>query len=107
MKEIIGFTINKILDGNKLTLSLGGRLNTANANELNELLNSSLDGVTDLVFDSSGLKYISSAGIRVLLSAQKRMSSQGSMKITGAGSNIIDIFDITGFTDIFTIEQRK
>ena len=107
MKETNKLTINKISDGNKLTLALDGRLNTANAIELGTLLSESLDGVTELVFDFSELKYISSAGLRVLLSTQKRMNSRGSMKITGASNNIIEIFDITGFTDIFTIESRR
>lgn len=104
MKETNKLTINKISDGNRLTLALDGYLNTATANELGTLLGESLGGVTDLVFDFSELKYISSAGVRVLLSTQKRMNSQGSMKITGASNNIIDIFDITGITEIFTIE---
>ena len=104
MKETNKLTINKISDGNRLTLALDGYLNTATANELGTLLGESLGAVTDLVFDFSELKYISSAGVRVLLSTQKRMNSQGSMKITGASNNIIDIFDITGITEIFTIE---
>ena len=104
MKETNKLTINKISDGDRLTLTLVGYLNTATAIELDTLLSESLDGVTDLVFDFSELKYISSAGVRVLLSTQKRMNSQGSMKITGASNNIIDIFDITGITEIFTIE---
>ena len=104
MKETNKLTINKISDGNRLTLALDGYLNTATANELGTLLGESLGGVTDLVFDFSELKYISSAGLRVLLSTQKRMNSRGSMKITGASNNIIEIFDITGITDIFTIE---
>ncbi|MBP5207215.1 MAG: STAS domain-containing protein [Clostridia bacterium] len=104
MKEANKLTINRISDGNRLTLALNGDLNTATALELGTFLNESLNGVTDLVFDFSGLKYISSAGMRVLLTTQKRMNSRGSMKITGASSNIIEIFDITGFTDIFTIK---
>ena len=104
MKETNKLTINKISDGNRLTLALDGYLNTATAIELGTLLSESLGGVTDLVFDFSELKYISSAGLRVLLSTQKRMNSQGSMKITGASNNIIEIFDITGITEIFTIE---
>ena len=104
MKETNKLTINKISDGNKLTLALVGYLNTATAIELDTLLGESLDGVAELVFDFSKLKYISSAGLRVLLSTQKNMNSRGSMKITGASNNIIEIFDITGITEIFTIE---
>ncbi|MBP1587046.1 MAG: STAS domain-containing protein [Clostridia bacterium] len=107
MKEANKLTVNKIIDGNRLTLSLDGHLNAASAIELDALLSESLDGVTDLVFDFSELKYISSAGMRVLLSTQKKMNSRGSMKITGASNSIIEIFDITGFTDIFTIESRR
>ena len=104
MKEINKVIIDKISDGNKLTLSLEGRLTTATAVDLEKSLNESLDGVTELVFDFSDLKYISSAGMRVLLSAQKRMSSQGSMMVTGVSNDIMEIFEITGFTDILTIE---
>ncbi len=107
MKEANKLTINRVSDGNRLTLALDGYLNTATALELGTFLSESLNGVTDLVFDFSKLKYISSAGMRVLLTTQKRMNSQGSMKITGASNNIIDIFDITGFTDILTIENRE
>ena len=104
MKDLNQLTVNKISDGSKLTLSLDGYLNTNTSIEINTLLGESLDGITDLVFDLSKLKYISSAGMRTLLTAQKKMNSQGSMKVTGVSSDIMEIFDITGFTDIFTIE---
>jgi len=96
-------TINKIYDENGLTLSLEGRLDTNAAPELDKELNDSLDGVNSLVFDFSKLKYISSAGLRVLLSAQKKMSSKRSMRLIGVSDSIMEIFDITGLTDIFTI----
>lgn len=96
-------TINKIYDENGLTLSLEGRLDTNEAPELDKELNDSLDGVNSLVFDFSKLKYISSAGLRVLLSAQKKMSSKRSMRLIGVSDSIMEIFDITGLTDIFTI----
>lgn len=96
-------TINKIYDKNGLTLSLEGRLDTNAAPELDKELNDSLDGVNSLVFDFSKLKYISSAGLRVLLSAQKKMSSKRSMRLIGVSDSIMEIFDITGLTDIFTI----
>jgi len=96
-------TINKIYDENGLTLSLEGRLDTNAAPELDKELNASLDGVNSLVFDFSKLKYISSAGLRVLLSAQKKMSSKRSMRLIGVSDSIMEIFDITGLTDIFTI----
>ena len=90
--------------GSKLTVALKGRLDTSTAPQLDTELNSALPGVTELVFDFSALDYISSAGLRVLLSAQKRMNKQGEMKILHANSSIMEIFEVTGFTDILTIE---
>ena len=97
-------TIDKILDGEKLTVKLEGRLDTLTAPEFEEELSAALPDVTELIFDFKGLTYISSAGLRVLLSAQKLMDKQGSMKITGVSAAIMDIFDLTGFSDIMTIE---
>ncbi len=97
-------TINKRADGNSLTVAVEGRLDTTTAPELEKELNASLEGVTELVFDFVSLSYISSAGLRVLLSTQKRMNKQGSMKIINANSDIKDIFDVTGFMDILTVE---
>ncbi|MBP5207590.1 MAG: STAS domain-containing protein [Clostridia bacterium] len=96
--------INKTAAENGLTLSLEGRLDTNTAPELEKTLNGSLDGVNALTFDLSGLEYISSAGLRILLAAHKKMSGKGSMKIRGAQSAIKEIFDITGFSSILTIE---
>lgn len=96
--------INKETSGTSLTIILDGRLDTTSAPSLEEELKSSLDGVTDLVFDIKDLQYISSAGLRVLLSAQKTMNKQGSMVIRGANEDIIEIFDVTGFSDILTIK---
>ena len=86
----------------KMTVALGGRLDTNTAPELEEKLG--LEGVTDLRFDLSSLEYISSAGLRVLLSAQKTMNNQGRMTITGCSEDILEIFEITGFTDILNIQ---
>ena len=86
-----------------LTVILEGRLDTSTAPELEECLNSSLDGIENLSLDLSALDYISSAGLRVLLSAQKRMTKQGQMQITGANETVMEIFEITGFSDILTI----
>ncbi len=97
-------TINQNKDGEKLTIALGGRLDTTTSPELEGELKTALDGVTDLVFDLSELEYISSAGLRVLLSAQKVMNKQGSMVIHGANESLMEIFDVTGFVDILTIE---
>ena len=97
-------TINKNRDGTALTLAVEGRLDTITAPELEAVLKEELDGVEALTFDFSGLDYVSSAGLRVLLSAQKRMNAQGTMKITGANEIVMEIFEVTGFADILTIE---
>ncbi len=93
--------IEKKLEGTKLTLAPIGRLDTITAPELEAAL--VYDGVEELVFDLSRLEYISSAGLRVLMAAQKRMMKQGSMIISGAKPMVKEVFDITGFSDIFTI----
>ncbi|MCR5236808.1 MAG: STAS domain-containing protein [Lachnospiraceae bacterium] len=99
----MNITQNK--DGSKLTMSLEGRLDTTTAPQLETELKTALDGVTELVFDIKDLAYISSAGLRVLLSAQKVMNKQGSMVIRGASEEVMEIFDVTGFVDILTIES--
>ena len=96
--------IEKNKDNNSLVISLDGRLDTATAPGLEKELNNSLDGVNALTFDMEKLDYISSAGLRVLLSAQKQMNKQGEMKITKVTETIMEIFEVTGFTDILTIE---
>lgn len=96
--------INKIKDGKTLAIELEGRLDTVSAPQLEAELKSDLNGTEILIFDFSGLEYLSSAGLRVLLSAQKVMNRQGEMKIKNANSVIMDIFEITGFTEILTIE---
>ncbi len=97
-------TINKKQNGNELVLALSGRLDTTTVGELDALLANGLDGVSKLVFDFAGLDYISSAGLRSLLSAQKKMNSQGEMIIKNVNEIVSEIFDITGFVDILTIE---
>ncbi len=87
-----------------LTVKLEGRLDTTTAPELEGALRDELSEVKALVFDLSGLEYISSAGLRVLLSTQKTMNRQGSMKLIGVNETIMEIFSITGFCDILTIE---
>ena len=96
--------INKNKIGNDLTIALEGRLDTTTAPELDEALNADLAGVTNLVFDFSSLEYISSAGLRVLLSAQKTMNKQGSMVVKNVSEEVKEIFEVTGFSDILTIE---
>lgn len=87
---------------NALQIALSGRLDTTTAPQLEEALE--LDGVTELNFDFAKLEYISSAGLRVLLAAQKLMNKQGEMKVKNVNSDIMDVFEITGFSDILTIE---
>ena len=97
-------TINKICDAAALTLKVEGRLETTTAPELEAVVKNELDGVSELTFDFSELDYISSAGLRVLLSAQKKMNAQGSMKVTNVNEIVNEIFSVTGFSDILTIE---
>lgn len=92
------------LNGNQLCISLEGRLDTTTAPELEKVLSGSLEGVTELTFDMSALDYLSSAGLRILLGAQKRMNKQGSMKVVKVNETIMEIFEVTGFADILTIE---
>ena len=97
-------TINKTRDGGSLTVALEGRLDTTTAPQLEGELHTAVDGVTKLVFDLEKLEYISSAGLRVLLAAQKVMNKQGEMVIRGANSDLMDIFEVTGFVDILHTE---
>ena len=96
--------ITKNANGSALNVILEGRLDTTTAPMLEEQLQASLDGVTDLKFDLAKLEYISSAGLRVLLASQKTMNKQGSMVISNASAEVKEIFDVTGFSDILTIE---
>ena len=97
-------TINKIANGNELTIALEGRLDTTTAPQLDDELKTALDGIAKLEFNFEKLEYISSAGLRVLLSAQKVMNKQGSMVIKNVNEEIQEIFEVTGFVDILTIE---
>ena len=94
--------IVKTKNENALAVALTGRLDTTTAPQLEEALE--LDGVQALEFDFEALDYISSAGLRVLLAAQKVMNKQGEMKIKNVNSDIMEVFEITGFSDILTIE---
>ena len=91
-------------DGSTLNVALEGRLDTTTAPQLEEELRRALDGVTELIFDVEKLDYISSAGLRVLLASQKVMNRQGEMKLLHVKPEIMEIFEVTGFTDILTIE---
>ena len=92
-------------DAEKLTVALEGRLDTVTAPQLEGELRTDLDGVTELILDLKDLDYISSAGLRVLLSTQKTMNRQGSMTIRNVKPEIMEIFDVTGFVDILSIEE--
>ena len=96
--------IEKKTNGNELTVALTGRLDTTTAPELEKELKENLDGVTALTIDMTALEYISSAGLRVLLAAQKTMNKQGEMKVTHVNETIMEIFEVTGFSDILTVE---
>lgn len=96
--------IYRTLNEDELTLSLEGRLDTLTAPELENEIRNGLTGVEKLVFDFEKLEYISSAGLRVMLLAQKIMSRLGGMRVVNANDTIMEIFEVTGFTDILTIE---
>ena len=90
---------------NGLTILLNGRLDTVTAPQLESVLDGALHSTDTLVFDMEHLEYISSAGLRLLLKAQKEMSKKGCMKLLHVNADIMEIFDITGFSDFLTIEQ--
>ena len=97
-------TISKKLNGTALEIALEGRLDTMTAPELEAELNASLKGAESLSLDFSKLDYISSAGLRVLLSAHKAMSAKGGMKVTHVNEIVQEVFEVTGFSDILDIE---
>lgn len=97
-------TITKQRETSVLTLLLEGRLDTGTAPQLEAELNESLEGIDDLTIDMEELAYISSAGLRVILATQKKMNKQGIMKIRNVNETIMEVFEITGFSDILTIE---
>ena len=99
-------TIQKDLADNTLTLAVEGRLDTTTAPELEAVLKENIDKVQALVLDFSELEYISSAGLRVLLMAQKAMAAKDGMKVSGVNPLIHEIFEVTGFTDILDIEEQ-
>lgn len=97
-------TIKKTMNGTELVIELEGRLDTVTSPELEAELGKSLDSAESLVLNFSKLEYISSAGLRVLLSAHKTMSDKGGMKITNVNEMVQEVFEVTGFADILTIE---
>ena len=96
--------ITKKTEDEKFIVSLEGRLDTVTAPELEKELNESVDEASDLVMDFEKLEYISSAVLRVLLASHKRLSKAGSFKIINVNETIMEIFEVTGFSDILTIE---
>ena len=98
-------TINKTAEDGKLTVVLEGRLDTFTAPDLEKELGESLEGIKDVVLDLKGLEYISSAGLRVLLSTQKKMNeTEGTMVVRNINDIVKEVFEVTGFDDILTIE---
>ena len=97
-------TIEASRAGDGLTLSLTGRLDTTTAPELERALKENLGGVKRLTLDLGGLVYLSSAGLRVILAAQKQMNRQGGLVVRNVCETIMEVFEVTGFTDILTIE---
>ena len=98
-------TINTKQEGPKMTIALEGRLDTLTAPDLEAVIKEQLHGVNDLVFDMKEIDYVSSAGLRVLLAAQKIMNGKGTMVVKGASEIIMEIFEVTGFIDLLNIEQ--
>ncbi len=96
--------IKKTVSEGKAVFELNGRLDTVTAPDLEKELKEIMDGLTELILDFENLQYISSAGLRVVLSAQKTMSKQGEMKVLHVNDTIMEVFEVTGFIDILTIE---
>ena len=97
-------TINKERNNETLTLAIEGRLDTVTAPELEKVVAEETEGIKNLILDMNGLEYISSAGLRVLLAAQKKMNKQGSMTVVHVNETIMEIFEVTGFNDVLTIQ---
>ncbi len=98
----MNITVEK--NGNKLEMAVSGRVDTTTAPEFEKKIMDNIDGITELIFDFKDLSYTSSAGLRVILKAQKQMNKQGEMKIRNVTDEVMDIFDVTGFSDILTFE---
>ena len=96
--------VDKKLEDDKLTVTIEGRLDTITSPDLEAQINESIENVKELVLDFAKVEYISSSGLRVLLAEQKVMNKQGSMKVINVNDTIMEIFEVTGFTDILTIE---
>jgi len=97
-------TITTAFDNDKLTVTPVGRIDTITAPELDAVIRDNTDKINDLVLDFAGVEYISSAGLRVLLAAQKAMAKKGTMKLIHVNETVMEVLDITGFNDILTVE---
>jgi len=97
-------TINHTRNNSLLEIIPEGRIDTVTAPELDTFVQQNLEGVTELILNFKGVAYVSSAGLRAILAAQKSMNKQGSMKVINVCPDVMEVFDITGFTDILTIE---
>lgn len=97
-------TIEKIFNGTELTVNLTGRIDTTTAPGLKEELFSSFEGIDRLILNFAELSYLSSAGLRILLMAQQTMNKQGEMIIRNVNETVKEIFELTGFCDVLTIE---
>lgn len=97
--------IKSTKNGTELMVCPIGRLETVTAPELQTFIDENISGITDLTFDLKDLKYLSSAGLRVLMSTQKIMNKQGEMRLCNVNEDIMDILDMTGLTDVFEIEE--
>lgn len=97
-------TINQNREAEKLTVALGGRLDTTTAHQLEKVLLEIPSEINELVIDMTELEYVSSAGLRVILKAQKMMLGKGGLKLTNINESIMEVFEITGFADILNIE---
>ncbi len=97
--------IKKKKDGSTATFAISGRIDTATAPEVDEFVNKNLDGVQNLILDFKEVNYVSSAGLRVLLSLQKKMMVKGEMKLINVNDAVSDVFEVTGFDEILTFEK--
>ena len=97
--------INKTIEGSKLTICLNGRIDTTSAPVLETELKASWNGINELIFDMTDINYVSSAGLRIFLTAQKQMNKQGTMLLKNVTEDVFSVFEITGFSDILTIEK--
>ncbi|MBE6818957.1 MAG: STAS domain-containing protein [Ruminococcaceae bacterium] len=96
--------IKKTIEGGKALFAISGRVDSTTAPQLDKQIKESINDITELTLDLKELDYISSAGLRVLLATQKQMNQQGEMKILNVNETVMEIFEITGFSEIFTIE---